>query len=235
MQPEVLKILMDDDFLIEIENDPVIKKLECSKFSRQEEFFALTTLLNKDTFINGLKVQPITPLIWCFLWLIESPFVVYNKEIQQSDIDLFLYVLTRGVESDSIAVMVDESKDYCIKNNMDYDDVKNDLEMMIRTAFKPLEVIPMSNDTENIEVVYNVAWAFDLASVVIKETNYFYTVEQVIKTIPLTTCYYFYINNLKKIDSKGILKTRSNLEIEGEIYKRTLELAKEYYHKNYKD
>jgi len=90
--------------------------------------------LNKTLKICGLSCQVLTPAIWSFLYSIQNAFVV-GSEIENKDIDVFLYILNKGFKN------IDEdlfynAKDFCKKQNISYNEAKKDIKRLIYLSFR---------------------------------------------------------------------------------------------------
>lgn len=233
----LFQCMQDDEFEKILNDDEVLDALEKKKYSRQDEYFQFISNCNGNLFVSGMLVQPITLSVWCLLWILENAFVTHARSIENEDIDLFMYILTKGIKniSSSLSQLYIDSKDFCKKHNLDYEETKYDIFGLIQIAFKPLEMLPSFDNLkdEKGEVSFDVDWMMRLANIVSKQTSY--SLDLIINNLSLNTVYYFYINHLRETDIKNLIKKRSSGEINEAIFKRTYELAEEYYKKNYED
>ena len=96
MSPEELNRLASKEFSAVLAADPVIRDLR-SHLTDRKDFIPGTfdaLLLTGGDRIGELPVLPLTAAKWAFLWAIESPFVTGKNTATETDLDLFLFVLS---------------------------------------------------------------------------------------------------------------------------------------------
>ena len=77
-----------------------------------DELRSLQSLIGAPIVINGIQFKNLTPIMWSFLWCIESPLLnASEKKISQIDIDVFFYVLENGVgDADPVRIVTESIK-----------------------------------------------------------------------------------------------------------------------------
>lgn len=231
---ELFAVMQDDEFEKILNADQVLDELERSKYNRQDEYFQFLNVTGNLFKICGIHVQPLTPAIWCFLWILENGYTLRTKPVTNEDTDMFLYIISHGIKNigNSLTELYFDSKEYCSQNNIAYDEAQIDIKTTIGLTFKPLEMVPNLSSTEHLEEnVFDVDWLTRICSIVAEETNY--TPEYIMFQMSLNSCYYYYVNHLRKNDTKNLIRKRTSGEINQAIYERTVELAQQYYEANY--
>lgn len=222
----------DDDFQKILKDDEVLKKLEQEKYSKRWQYFQLMSVISKKFKIRQLSVTVITPVIWSLLFCLGNRYVVHNQgEIRNKDTDVFLYILHNGITSIS-ENLFEMANGFCIKNNIPYDFAKKQLFEMIYIAFRPLEMFPVIGINDQ-DVRFNLDWLTKIVAMVCELTNR--TSQDVMYNMSLTEVLSFVVQSCRRNDPDNQIKRRNAVQIEAEIYKRTLQLGKEYYNKNYKN
>jgi aspartyl-tRNA synthetase len=93
---EGIKLLpTDDEFQHRFATDKVLDEIDAMKTNMADEYKSLQLVLGNNLKIGDRTFHPITPAMWSFLWVIDSPFVNYDKTVNDVDIDLFLYLLEK--------------------------------------------------------------------------------------------------------------------------------------------
>ena len=84
--------MQDDEFEKILSNDAVLDELERMKYNKCDEYFQFLFSTQNLFKINHISIQPITPAIWCFLWILENAYTLRKKDITNDDTDMFLYI-----------------------------------------------------------------------------------------------------------------------------------------------
>lgn len=227
---QILLVMQDDDFREILASDKKIEELEKEKFNPQIEYWQLMQILSGKSSLQGLIFKPITLALWSFLYSIQSPYVI-GGETQEKDTDIFLYLLHNGFQG-LTEDLFQESKDFCLKNQIDYAQGKLYLLQMINLSFRPFELIPKTGEiTERSR--FNLQWLCSIVSIVYKQVGCerFY----ILYRMSMIEVFYYVINHLKENDIKNQIKRRNSAEIDAEIFKRTYELGQIYYNTKYKN
>lgn len=227
---DIMLSMQDDAFQEILKNDQIINELQKQKYNPNLQFNQLMAILSKIYKINGVVVQAITPAVWSFLYSIENAYTKKNKEIQKIDTDIFMYVISNGI-SNLGQDLVMSASGFCLQHNIDYEETKTDIKNFIYLMFRPMEMFNSYIVESSQQVRFNADWVTKIVSVVAPLTNK--KSDDIIFNMSLTECFYYMIQNARKYDDKGLIKRKNSDEIEAEIFKRTLELGKQYYEKNY--
>ena len=226
---EVLLCMQDDQFRQILANDPIIENLEKQKFNPQSEYWELMQILSGKSSLNDLVFNPLTLSAWSFLYSIKNTYVV-GGTITEKDTDIFLYILHHGLDNITDDLFED-SKDFCVKNNIEYIDAKLYILEMIQLSFRPLQMLPKTNSDEKSR--FNTEWFTSIASIVYKQIGadrlFIY------HKMSLIQVFSHVVNHLKQNDVKNQIKRRNSAEIDAEIYKRTYYLGELYYQSKYKE
>lgn len=155
-------------------------------------------------------MNPITPAIWCFLWVINSPFVNYEKEIKEVDIDLFYYILDNGIGDGDPIRLLSESLQYTSNHlQISYEEAHGILSTMIRLSFKPLNLFPKSVSSGK-KSIFDADWLTALITKVHEVTGY--TPDYIMNEMSLTSaCYYF--AQYRRMNSNDEIYKRTDEEI----------------------
>lgn len=229
---DVMLAMQDDAFKVILENDELINDLEKEKYNASLEFNELMNVLSKIFKVNGVICQTITPAIWAYLYCIGNAYAVPGKKIENIDTDIFLYLLNNSLQAADGDIVL-KAAGFCQQNGIDYIQTQADLKSLVYLSFRPLEMLDgmgggsLSPD----EIRFNADWITKTVSIVAPMTNR--TSLDIIFNMSLTECFYYYIQSARKTDDKGLIKRKNSDEIEAQIFKRTLELGKEYYKQNY--
>ena len=93
-------------------------------------------ILSGKSSLQDLIFHPLTLSIWSFLYSIKNSYVV-GGTITEKDTDVFLYILHHQL-SNITDDLFEDSKDFCVKNNIEYIDAKLYILEMIELSFRPL-------------------------------------------------------------------------------------------------
>lgn len=224
-QEKMMKAMLDEEFQQILKDDPILDGLEKAKYDPQSSFFELMMILSKTFTVSGVVVSCITPAIWAYLYAIGSPYATGEK-CHEIDTDIMLYLLHNGIHSIDNDI-IDKAHGFCASHGVDYRNAEADLKTLIYLSFRPLEMIPTSTSNQNGEKArYDADWLTHLASVVcplvVKSSD------EVIYDMSLTECYYYCIHKARETDVAGNIRRRNSDEVNELIYKRTMELGKEY-------
>lgn len=224
---EVLLAMQDDEFQQILKNDKILNALEAEKYDKQIEYFQLISILTKSFTVCGLKIQPITPIMWCFLYCIDNRFVTHPEAVRRIDIDVFLYLLHNGTVNDDL---LHNAAGFCEKHNINYKQAGKQIIGLIALAFRPQSMLPKTPINE-ADVRYNVDWLTRIVSMACELTNQ--TSEYVMREMSLTEALSYAVQFARRNDVKGEIRRRNSDEVNIEIYKRTMELGEQYYNDKY--
>lgn len=216
------------EFQAIVNNDKVLIELESRRHDQKIEFFSLMDVLRSTFDIGPVKVQPITPAIWAFLWATGNKYTRKMKEISDVDTDIFLYVLSKGIANLNCTPsdLVSIASGFCPANRIEYHEAKSELLYMVTLALHPLEMIPVACVSSD-EPEYDADWLTSLCSIVAMQTGE--KASDIMFNMSLGTCYYYYIQYRRQNSKEGhFIRKNTPDEIAKAIYERTMELAEEY-------
>lgn len=228
---QMLLCMQDDQFKNILQNDQVLNQLDKQKNNKKDEYYQLMSVLSNRFIICGLKVKPITPMLWSFLYCIDNNFVTHKNQITETDIDVFFYLLHYGLSALNDQLFYN-SKDFCKQHSIDYQQAESQILQMILLAFRPMQMFP-KNGIAKEDVKFNLDWLTRIVSIVCPLTNK--DSVYVMTEMSLTQAFSYVVQYSKQYDVNDEIKRRNSDQINAEIYKRTFELGKKYYQDNYKN
>lgn len=211
-----------------LNRDKVLNELESRRHDQKIEFFSLMDVLRSTFDIGPVKVQPVTPAIWAFLWATGNKYTRKMKEISDIDTDIFLYVLSNGISNlnCSPSDLISFASGFCPAHRIDYKEAKSELLYMVTLALRPLEMIPVSCVSSE-EPEYDADWLTKICSIVSMQTGE--KASDIMFNMSLGTCYYYYIQYRRQNDKDGhFIRKHTPDEIAKAIYERTIELAEDF-------
>ena len=231
MSPEELTSLSSKDFAAVLAADPIILDLRSRLTDRKDAVPAAldALLLSGGDRIGNLPVLPLTAAKWAFLWVIESPFVTGEDSVSETDLDIFLFVLScpdlRKLHFLITRLSV-KSSSYASATGLDMEQVIREIQSVINSAFSPLAMLPKSDSSPD-KVFYDGAWLAWIASIAVRESGMPY--DRVIHELPLSLVCNFYVSWRRRecIDGDKIHRPQ-NGEIMDRINARVEELGKEF-------
>lgn len=200
-----------------LNSDPHLDELNRSKYDHAADFYSLMELLRGSFLIENIPVKPLTPAIWSFLWGIGNHYTTSIREITESDTDIFLYLLINGVKD--LGCDIEElpaiASGFCPSMGLDYQTAVRELIKAVNQAFRPFDMLPKTEGSSSDPACYDVDWLVRLCSVVAQESHE--KAADIMFNMPLSTCFYYYVNALRKNDTKGLIRKRTSGEISREI------------------
>ena len=225
----VFQVMQDDEFQEILNTDKTLILLEQEKNDKGMDYQQLMGVFSKRFVICGITVIPIYPALWAFLWSIDNAYAT-GEPITRTDTDIFFYLLhtgTAGINED----LFENAFNFCNQHEISYLQAEHQLLNMKYLQFRPMQMVQQKLFFEEEKPKFNLDWLTSLASVVCEMTNK--TSDEVYFNMSLSECLSYVVQYKRKGDIKGEIKRRTPMEIEGEIYKRTMELAKNYYQEHY--
>lgn len=223
--------LSSPEFSAVLAADPVLKDLRSRLVDRGDfipgTFDAL--LLTGGDRIGNLPVQPLTAAKWAFLWVIESPFASGKGSVSETDLDLFLFVLScpdlRQLRV-PLSQLPAEAASYAAAAKLSPDQLLREIRQVIDSAFSPLAMLPHSGgDSE--EVFYDGVWLAWIASIAVRESGLPY--DRVIHDLPLSLVCNLYVawRRREGIDGDKIRRPQNGKTLD-QIQARVDALGKEF-------
>ena len=224
--------LASPEFSAILAADPVLAEPR-SRLTDRNDFIPGTfdaLLLTGGGRIGDLPVLPLTAAKWAFLWVIESPFVSGKGQVTETELDLFLFVLScpdlRKLQIPLTRIPA-EADHYAAATGLPPEQVIREIQSVIGNAFSPLAMLPKSDSGSSEEVFYDGAWLAWIASIAVKESGMPY--DRVIHDLPLSLLCQLYVawRRREGFDGDRISRPR-NGEIMDQIQARVDELGKEF-------
>lgn len=214
-----------------LDKDEILKGLERMKVNRRKECFALAELARGCAHsLSGTPVSGIlTPALWVFLWTLENTYTSDPEKITQEDTGIFLYLLDRGrsdLSDSQIAQLPERSETFCREKNVDYPEAAALLIRMVHDTFQMLEILPFHGNGMQEEPVFDLYWLTALCSIAADETGLPLT--QIMFRMPLSLCFYCFINHLKKHDPCGTIRRKNDTDSVKLIMDRVRFLGRQY-------
>lgn len=189
IQQAIFKLTKDKEFQHRFATDKELDELDSLKNNPAEELKALQAVLGLDLSFTDRKTKVLTPAKWAYLWILNSPFVTSEKPPTEIDIDLFLYILEKGVENGDIVESFNKSIRYTKTIDIDYEEALKVIINAIRIAFRPLNLFPKRQGTGS-KLVFDADWITSLVARVHAVTGE--TPKYIMHEMSLTSaCYYF--------------------------------------------
>ena len=228
---QMLLVMQDDQFQEILRTDHILNQLQQEKNNKKLEYFQLMSVISKSFFIGGVNITPITPILWSFLYCIDNRFVTQSGQIRHIDIDVFFYLLHYGIKSISDDLF-DKAKGFCTAKQISYDYARDQILQMIHLAFRPLQMFPQTQ-TQKTDVKFNLDWLTKIVALCAKMTNK--KSDQIMFDMSLTQVLSYVVQACRQGDVNDSIRRRNSDQVNEAMYKRTLELGKIYYQKNYKN
>ena len=224
----MLLAMQDDNFRAILQADEVLQQLQQEKDNKQDEYMQLMAVISKRYYICGIKVIPFTPAIWSFLFTIDN-HILTGKEVREIDIAVIIYLLANGIQgiSDNLH---ENALRFCEEKQLDFEEALKNIQRLIYLAFRALEMWPYLKQEGELNR-YNLDWLTRIISYAAQVTNK--TSDELIFNSSLTEVLYFAIQYCRKFDDKNAIRRRNSDEVNELMYRRTLELGRKYFEKNY--
>ena len=97
IQEGIRELTTDEDFQNRFATDKVLDEIDAMKTNAADEYKCLQLVIGNRIKVNEKLFSALTPSMWSFLWVIDSPFVNYEKDVKEVDVDLFFYILEKIV------------------------------------------------------------------------------------------------------------------------------------------
>lgn len=209
IQDEIRLLTTDEEFQHRFATDKVLDEIDAMKTNMADEYKSLQLVLGNNIKINETVFKPITPAVWCFLWVIDSPFVNYTKKINNLDVDIFFYILEYGIGDGDTVRIVSEAMGFTSNVlQITYPEGLGIITSLIRISFRPLNLFPKMNT--NGRCVFDAEWLTSLIVKVYQVTGY--SPEYIMNDMSMTAaCYYF--AQFKKMNGDTQIYKRTDEEI----------------------
>lgn len=190
IQEGIRELTTDEEFQNRFATDKVLDEIDAMKTNVADEYKCLQLVIGNKIKINEKLFSALTPSMWSFLWVIDSPFVNYEKDVKAPDIDLFFYILENGIgDGDSVRIISDSLQYTPNHLKMTYDEGLSIITSIIKISFKPLNLFPKTNASGGRNE-FDADWLTSLVAKVHQVTGYL--PDYIMNEMSLTSaCYYF--------------------------------------------
>lgn len=189
IQTAIMKLTKDEEFQRRFRTDKILDDIDEMKENLDEEYQSFLALMNKKIKLKDREVFLLTPAMWTFLYICQSPFTDSSKIPSTSDVDIFMYILDNGLEEMDTVELFMKSIDYCKRSEIDLNTAVDIILLSIKIAFRPLKLFPRMGGN-NSKPIYDCDWITCLISKVHAVTGY--SPDYIMKELSLTSaCYYF--------------------------------------------
>lgn len=207
--------------------DPELKELEASKFDPETELLSLWEMFRGLQFIGKTPIQPLTPALWAFLWVIGNGYARKLENITESDTDVFLYMLSHGLRKLDFtpSELPAKAAGFCASQGLTYEAAAREIVAVIAQAFRPYEMCPSVKGAEGEAPRYDAFWLAGLCSAVAQETNE--AASEIMFNMPLSAANYYFVNSIARDPKRGI-RRRTPDEVNKAIFERVMHLGEEF-------
>jgi hypothetical protein len=169
---EELRRLATPEFNALLAADPELKRLDALKYDKTVDVKVLLEVLNLGSWrIGDLPVMPLTAAKWAFLWALDNP-LVSGGDMSETDFDVALYILScpdlRGIPC-GLAGIPGEAAGYARATGLSADRLATELRSVVRAAFRPLEMLPPPDSSDDEPPRYDGVWLATIAGVAARE------------------------------------------------------------------
>lgn len=216
----IQNLTVDETFQKRFANDKRLDEIDELKENKGEEYKALLSVYGQHLVINSFEIPNITPAIWSYLWVCDSPFISSMKKPKEIDIDFFMYVLYNGVKMSPSEVFSNSIKFCENKLKISYVEALSYIITIIKYAFRPLKLFPASGGMVK-KVSFDADWLTSLVARVHNVTGY--SPEYIMNEMSLTACCYYFAQYARIQGAENVYK-RTDEEILILQNERTVEM-----------
>lgn len=203
VQDGIRALTTDEEFQYRFGHDKILDEIDEMKTNMKDEYISIQLLLTNKLKIDDKFYKPLTIGIWSFLWVIDSPFVNYEKEIEENDVDVFLYLLDNGMNDADNVNIITEAMGYTPnKLKIDYTEALTLINSIIKISFKPLNLFPSTKSSG--KSIFDGDWMTSLATKVYAVTGY--DMDYILNTLSLHACCYYFAQYARMNGSTEIYK-----------------------------
>lgn len=179
----------DQQFQKRYNEDEQLDYLESLEHNKSIEFSQVQLLDKRKLKLFGIEFNPLTVLLYSYLYSIQSPIVFDLKKTTMIDLDVFFYLLQTKDYNADLTQLFSKSVGYC-KNVLKLDEkqIVKTFEKFYKNEFRCLNLFPKVNEEK--KPLFNADWLISLISKVKPLTSY--TTQQLYKDISITQVYYYF-------------------------------------------
>ena len=208
-----------------------MRSLESSRIDYDVEKALLWETLGGTHKICGIEVSPITPAIWCFLWLTRSPLCP-GKSPTVRDVAVALYLLTHNLNTFSFQSYEESAMEYAEKIKLSSEnitDVWKEIVCMVERTFSPLQMLPRAENNVGDEPMFDTDWFLSVCSVAANEANV--SLDEIASHYPLSAVFALMVIRSRKANPGSCFCRHTPEYVGKRMLQRTEELAEEFLNK----
>lgn len=233
---ELMYLTRSADFQAIFAADPVLDELERERYNDHLEFLLVMDALHQCFRIGSAPVQSITPAVWSILWTIGNAYTRRHeknaKDPTDTDADIFLWMLANGSRASiDLHEIPGAASGFVQSSGLTFEQADAEIGSMIALAFAPLALLPPKK-ADGEAMRYDADWLVWLSSLAAKASNE--SMSYCMTGMPLSVCYWHYINNQRSCDYKHEIRRRPDAEICRAILDRSNELCRDFLKKKYR-
>ena len=230
-----IRLASSAEFQQFLADDPEMQTIEASRINYDVEKAMLWETLGGTHRILGVEVSPITPAIWCFLWLTRNALCTGKTPVMQDVANAF-YLLTHNLNEFHFDTFEENARQFAESINLSKDDmvsVWEELGGMVERINAPLKMLPhtegMSTDDEP---VFDTDWFLSVCSIAASEANV--TLDEIASHYPLSAVYGLLVIRARKANPDSCISRHTPEYVGKRMLERTEELAEEFLNKDKK-
>ena len=224
LNEEDLRELGSPEFAALFADDPELNRLELLRYDESEELLLLSGAMHFEFQIGRVPVHPLTAATWSFLWMLGNAYA-RNTRVSETDKDVFLYLLSHDPRRLPCRIheIPGAASGFGKASGLAPGDLHQGIIRMIRTAFRPLGMLPL---TETEGGRYDTVWLAGIAALAARESNC--TLEYCKFTMSLGEVCALYVDCYRRNTPDKCIGYHGNEEIDRKILQRTRELQQQF-------
>ena len=211
----IIDLTQDQQFQKIFAEDEQLDYLESLKHDKQIEFFQVQLIDKRKLKLFGIEFNPLTVLLYSYLYSIKSPIVFDLKKTTMVDLDVFFYLLQTKDYNSDLTQLFSKSLGFCQNVlKLDEQQVVKTFEKFYKIEFRCLNLFPKGDNDK--EPLFNVDWIISLISKVKPLTSY--TTQQLYKDVSITQVYYYFASYCRmQGDQRIFIRTEDQILYEEDV------------------
>lgn len=232
---EKIRLASSAEFQKLLADDHEMQNLEASQIDFDAEKSMLWETLGGTHRILGVEVSPITPAIWCFLWLTRNALCTGKTPVMQDVANAF-YLLSHNLNGFRFDSFEENAREFAESIGLSKNDIVfvwEELVAMVKRMNSPLKMLP---NTEGMstgeEPVFDTDWFLSVCSIAASEANV--TMDEIACHYPLSAVYGLLVIRARKANPDSCISRHTPEYVGKRMLERTEELAEEFLNKDKK-
>lgn len=231
-----IRLASSADFQQFLADDPEMQNLEASQIDYDVEKAMLWETLGGTHQICGVEVSPITPAIWCFLWLTRNALCTGKPPVMQDVANAF-YLLTHNLNEFHFDTFEENARQFSESIGFSKEDFATAWEEMVDMVERmnsPLRMLPHAESASATgeEPVFDTDWFLSVCSIAANEANV--TMDEIASHYPLSAVYGLLVIRARKANPDSCISRHTPEYVGKRMLERTDELAEEFLTKEKK-